>query len=485
MLFDSVAEERKDFLSVCLSMARADLHFVHDSMLPIAKHARVTDPESSADSTDHSLSTLRKDLGIGRSQSVRNDSHPTSRPTVNPSDSKDSLPSSSVSAFPPVEPRRRISLQSRRANTDPLFHEQPWTNSSSRRSIERYVSDPPLGNNGHSLRKAKSTRSKVHVKPLLKRLSRDASRPNSLDLSRSSLEYEGIGIFTNFDREAQQQSERHGNNLGRTTMSGLPHRSISGASQFSTGGFSGVTNRISQRSCPPPQAPSAYASLGQSYQASSADSDDSGDGGRPSVDGQTATFPRSDRFRRVQRRLSLQTHGNSFTGSPGISPANVTGRHSFGYSRDNNGNSLDSPSQNSRSSLDFVFRPKQRASTDPVSRAATVKAAREAFEEKEAAKTRKFERQQMKAEEKQMRRIEKQQVHGTPIGNQNKGRTFDDAAPENDVPEKLSSSEPNVPPHPQPESPSWRSQSKNSWMLFVTWLQTRVFKLRRKLRRIH
>jgi hypothetical protein len=174
----------------------------------------------------------------------------------------------------------------------------------------------------------------------------------------------------------------------------------------------------------------------------------------------------------------LQIEGDSFAqGNPNLSQTNVASRPSFGYSRDN-GSTLDTASPISRSSLDFVFRSRTRTSTDPVSRAATIQAARQAFEEKEAAKTRRLEEQQTKAEEKQTwRRVKRKQSEGP-------------ASPVVQSREKLSeksaqSKEPKRPEvRDQHSSTSWKSQSKSTWVLFMTWLRTRVFKIRRKLRKL-
>ncbi|KAI9923450.1 hypothetical protein MW887_009311 [Aspergillus wentii] len=235
------------------------------------------------------------------------------------------------------------------------------------------------------------------------------------------------------------------------------------------------------------QAPRSYTPpLGQSYQTSIIESDDSGNGdlaeGETPVQSISGTYQPFVRAPSGQKpRLSLQTHDNSFTKLPGISQTNVTGRSSFGYSRDN-GSNIDPTSPMSRSSLDFVFRSKTRNSMDPISRAATVQAARQAFEEKEAAKTQKLEKQQFKAEEKQMRRKEKHYHWRSSLK--------DDEMPE-PVSEKEFSERsytPELPRHSPatsqpsgPQSGSWKSQPKNTWMLFITWLRTRVFKLRRKL----
>jgi hypothetical protein len=162
---------------------------------------------------------------------------------------------------------------------------------------------------------------------------------------------------------------------------------------------------------------------------------------------------------------------------PGISQTNVTGRPSFGYSRDN-GSIVDTASPISRPSLDHVFRSRTRTSTDPVSRAATIQAARQAFEEKEAAKARRLEKQQIKADERQTRRLVKRnspEAQGSPATqsreeiSEKKGNNKDNQWA------KAYSDEPSV---------SWKSQSKSNWVLFMTWLRTRVFKFRRRIRKM-
>ncbi|RDW61279.1 uncharacterized protein DSM5745_10777 [Aspergillus mulundensis] len=260
---------------------------------------------------------------------------------------------------------------------------------------------------------------KVQIKPLLKRVSQDGSLSTSIDLSRSSFEQEGLGIYTNYERDSVQ-SDLYTNFPTRRKLSDLNRRSTSGTSQLSTASSSSMgrpayTYRRTPRAYTPP-----LLTHGQNYfdvQAAEAD-------GQP--------------------RLSLHLPDTTFT--PGGSQTNVTGRASFGYSRDS------AVETTSRSSLDFVFRSRTRTSMDPVSRAATIQAARQAFEEKEAAKNRKFEEQRMKAEEKQIKRE-------TPKEEPPKSET-----------------------QPPPNSENWKSQSKSTWMLFLTWLRTRIFKFRRRVR---
>lgn len=254
------------------------------------------------------------------------------------------------------------------------------------------------------------------------------------------------------------------------------HRSTSGISQESTNSSPSMSKPVSQYVHPMRQVPDAHTSMGQSYQTSPLESDDS----ENSFEGGSENQPSPGTFQPSVRaqppRLSLQIHDGSFTPLPGISQTNVAGRSSFGYARDN-GSTLDTPSPISRPSLDFVFRSKSRTSVDPVSRAATVQAARQAFEEKEEAKSRKFEQQQMKEEEKQTRRKEKQHWR-TSIRDDDE---IHSSTPE-EIYEKPATSHKTTASQPQPTSTSWESRSKNTWMLFITWLRTRVFKLRRRIR---
>lgn len=246
----------------------------------------------------------------------------------------------------------------------------------------------------------------------------------------------------------------------------------------------GPSNSTPQHIQRPTQAPRAYTSISQSQFGDTDDSEDSDPAeSEPVVPRRSNTFHSSTRTQAP--RLSLQINDGTSVPLHGISQTTATGRSSFGYARDN-GSALDTPSPTpmSRSSLDFVFRSKPRTSVDPMSRAATVQAARQAFEEKEEAKTRKFEQQQMKAEEKQTRRKEKHNWRTSMRDEELRSSTPEILAEKPSVKDKPDPS--TVPPEPaQPATfKTWKSRSKNTWMLFIIWLRTRVFKLRRKVRNV-
>lgn len=303
-------------------------------------------------------------------------------------------------------------------------------------------------------RKSKSINPKVHIKPILRKMSRDEAPSTSIDLSRSSTEQEGLGIYMNVDRD-------HGGSLTgvRCTRASsvLHNRSISGNSQFSHGSGSSGGKPGSDYVHPMRQVPRKYAqSLGQG----SAHGSELDEG----IEHESAGLQTSYVPSPARPQLSLQT----FDDSPPRSQINLASPQSFGYSRD-----LDNTaSPSSRNSLDFVFRSRTRTSTDPISRAATVQAARQAFEEKEAAKNRRLEKQQIKAEERGSRRRLTRHFSEGPTSPVLQSRE--------DISEKPQGSTVHA---NEGHSASWKSQSKSTWMLFLTWLRTRIFKLKRKIRK--
>ncbi|KAL2828115.1 hypothetical protein BJY01DRAFT_228680 [Aspergillus pseudoustus] len=316
----------------------------------------------------------------------------------------------------------------------------------------------------------------VQIKPLLRRVSQNGSPSTSIDLSRSSFEHSsGLGIYTSHERDSVQ-NDLYTNFPARRKLSDFHRRSTSGTSQLSTASSSSLGKpgsqyvhpmRLAPREYTPPLA--AHSCQNSYFEHDTPESVDVLNHSTTEINdqaGRASSGPRP--------RLSLHIQDNSFTRLPGASQTNITGRSSFGYSRDN-GSTLDTTtSPTSRSSLDFVFRSRTRTSIDPVSRAATVQAARQAFEEKEAAKTRKFEQQRIKAEERQLKKNVKEHA----------------SLRQGDAPLRQANIQETIPrtsraPHHSGSSPNWKSQSKSTWMLFLTWLRTRVFKVRRRVKLSH
>ncbi|KAJ9194238.1 hypothetical protein DTO164E3_5637 [Paecilomyces variotii] len=333
----------------------------------------------------------------------------------------------------------------------------------------------------------------------------DDGHPPPIEIPRSVAMPEGLGIRTDVQQDTEDGDSITSIPIRRST-SGFHHRSVSGASQFSST-TSSTTRSASQHVHPMRKTPSCYTPpLGQSFQNYNGESEPSADTDESSSD---TIFPRHSSLDLI--RESVTSTGTSFhrpkltrdSSLPRFSESSQTtfiGRRSFGHNRDSTG-ALEPISPISRSSLDFGFR-KTRTSTDPdpISRAATVQAARQAFEEKEAAKNRKYEKQQLKAQEKEQRRKQKQlwqRYRDVDVDN-----LEDATGPEEPVSEKTSEDEgpasnaslrdpsgeqgrPGMAASLTGKSRShpWKTKTRNTWVLFLTWLRTRVFKVTRKLRR--
>ncbi|OJJ43331.1 hypothetical protein ASPZODRAFT_74549 [Penicilliopsis zonata CBS 506.65] len=408
------------------------------------------------------------------------------RSDLNLVNSKDTLYSVSSSRTPPSQSSHQLSSSLSKNPQPQVLHEQSWVS-----DPDQLTKPPSQDTISDSLdtfpNKVKGHKSKKHINPLLRQVSGDESRSTSIDLSRSSFEQEGLGIFMNTAKDGWQ-TDSYSSLTARRTVSGFHNRSTSATSQFSGTSSSSVGKPGSQYVHPMRQTPRSYTPpLNQSCQTSITETNNP-ELENPSSHCEQAPdntdLKRPPPFARTPSgqapRLSLQLNDGSYSRLPGIgiSQPSITGRTSFGYSRDNS-SVLDTTSPTSRSSLDFIFRSKTRTNTDTLSRAATVQAARQAFEEKEAAKTRKFEEQQIKAEEKENRRKKKQSLRNSTNSDQYQS-TF---AAEKVSQESTGLPEPtrpsSSPQHQRHRSGSWKSQSKSTWMLFMTWLRTRVFKLRR------
>ncbi|PKY00666.1 hypothetical protein P168DRAFT_71257 [Aspergillus campestris IBT 28561] len=305
--------------------------------------------------------------------------------------------------------------------------------------------------------------------------SQNRSQSYAADRSSLSLRRDGLGIYTTPAERNRNNPLPHG--AIEKSSPGFHHRSTSGTSQISAASHASANTPASRYAQPIGQSPVTSNPIHGRSASESDDVDKRNRGGETSFHPGTDALSPSTRATPGQRpRLSLQTYDGSFTKLPGTSQTNVATRRSFGYSREP-ASTLDTASPASRTSLDFVFRSKTRTSTDPISRAATVQAARQAFEEKEAAKTRKLEAQQIKAEEKHLRRMEKQYWR-TPLKDDDIGEPTPEK--ENLEPHPTLETRP-LPSQHEPNSGNCKSP-RDMWMHFLTWLRTKLFKLQRRMK---
>ncbi|KAI9817648.1 MAG: hypothetical protein M1832_004652, partial [Thelocarpon impressellum] len=249
---------------------------------------------------------------------------------------------------------------------------------------------------------ASSSRTKTKIKPLLRKLTTPEDS-NSLDLSRSAADNDGLGIYA-ADADALPFA---------SPSAGASHiRSASGASQFST---TTTASGGRQYVHPMRQTPRPYTPpIAQSYQSSALGSDLSADGAGPGSD-------EEERLRRILRDAShrgprprsppsrpprIQTDLSSAGLLDGSrSQTSLAGTPPSARARADALSPADTASRTSRGSMEGRYGKRSRTISDPVAvRAAEVRAARQAFNDREAAKARKAELDELRAREREARR---------------------------------------------------------------------------------
>ncbi|KAL9628566.1 MAG: hypothetical protein Q9164_007222 [Protoblastenia rupestris] len=245
----------------------------------------------------------------------------------------------------------------------------------------------------------KATKSRAKIRPLLRKFS--SQEQVTIDLSRSAAENEGLGIYANSESAAPIRS------FSGTHRRGYHHRTTSGTSEISTNTTSsnryGVQYVHPMRQTPRPYTPPIAGSYKTSFESEipvTSLSDDTAP---------TPYAPLPPTHRNISSPPHIRT-GSSFTNS---SQTNLPGTpSSLRFPTDITTPEMMISSTTARSSLDSAFRKRSRsntAQTDPAQQAATVQQLRKQFQEKEAAKERKYQEAEMKAAEKEQRRRERKE----------------------------------------------------------------------------
>lgn len=349
------------------------------------------------------------------------------------------------------------------------------------------------------------SKTKAKIKPLLRKLT--TQEQNSLDLSRTAAENEGLGIYTSSDLGGSRPSgDTPFTVAGR---SAYHNRTTSGASEYSNTTTSshhlpGAPYVHPMRQTPRPYTPP----LTHSYQNSVVDSEYSGE-----VTG--FTLEEENHLRQIVRDASyrpvavtkpqpslppLHIHTGSSTLLAGSSQSNLAGTPSSSVRRPraDTMSPVDTMSPISRSSIEMAFRLRSRADTDPVARAASIQAARQAFSEKEAAKAAKAQKGELRALERENRKREKREEiqrrkaqakegSGLKISASNEKQTTVQSTLYRDVPpaSNLANAAASMGGHGRVRrsntNPSVGSTAKSRWVQFLTWLRTKIFKLGKKV----
>ena len=346
------------------------------------------------------------------------------------------------------------------------------------------------------------SKTKTKIKPFLRRLT--SHDGNSLDLGRSATEYDGLGIYGSDGRTGSRSAAADVYFVpgGRRGVS--HHRSTSATSQFSitTTGSVGRQYVHPMRQTPRPFTPP----ISQSYTTSLLGSEVSGEG-------TDALVNEEERLRQIIRDASQQRGPMYESAHPPSSPLHVdTGTSVTRLMADSQTNLSATPtsyrprtdtispagttSPTSRSSFDMNFKLRRRDSPDPASRAASIRAMRQAFSEREAAKAEKAEREEFRKVQRKEKREERQRRHSEARSMRSqKSTTFNEKhgglqgmAYSNVPPPTSEWDHGNHPdggsfPRRRTNASSANGSAKSSWVGFVVWLRTRLLKLRRMMSR--
>lgn len=391
----------------------------------------------------------------------------------------------SPSSLSPVSDSQPFAFN--RSETPKVTYEEPWNEPA--RPMPSATAPHPL-----------------KIKPYLRKLS--SKDNNSIDLSRPAAENEGLaGLgITEYSRSVSDVHFTGMNSRGRH------NRSTSNTSQFST---SSSLQRPTAPYLPPirqtprPYTPPISKSSPSSVLGSENEVDD---------------IMTDEEFRLRQTSYDPARRSGSISSVPGVAPAlriHTTGSSTrLGGSYSQSTVSLTSPVAGSRSrgdtlqSVNTTTSPSSRTSfdktfgfirggrdspVDAASRAASIRAARQAFNEKEEAKEQKRavheirkqykeqERQQRKSEtherkdHKRSRSVSDTNVTSTPrpsIG----GRQYSDHrhAHTRTLPAYVTTISDEKRIGAQPQVTKSRA-AKGRWLRFVTWFKTRILRMSRKM----
>lgn len=356
-----------------------------------------------------------------------------------------------------------------------------------------------------------SNKSAPKIKPYLRKLSTKDS--NSLDLSRPAAENETLANINL--SEVYMANYRSASEVPFTPVGGSRHRhrrSTSNTSQFSTSSSQRPTQPFKH---PMRQNPRPYTPpVGQSYPNSVTENEADDILSEDEFHYRQHIFDPSRRSGSVSSAtapvLSLHT-STSFTKLGGQSQTNlsVSPAGANGTATRQRGDTLRSfdtavaTSPSSTASFDKVksflsFNADRDSPVDPATRAREIQAARAAYREREEAKERKAEKEALKAADRESRRQirqeertrRKSECHSRSVSRNVSneklprpsvgGRQYSDYAQTHDLsmPARVETGF-----HRTEATPavSKTKAARSTWLTFVTWFRTRIFRLGKKM----
>ncbi|KAF1988541.1 hypothetical protein K402DRAFT_25824 [Aulographum hederae CBS 113979] len=343
----------------------------------------------------------------------------------------------------------------------------------------------------------------LKIKPYLRKLSTKESGSNiGIDLSRPAAENEKIAGLGIYDTTSGARS------ASDVTFARTKHnRSTSNTSQFSTASsMQRMPYAHPMRQTPRPYTPP----MPKSYTTSVI--------GRESED--VDNIMSDDEFRLRQQLFDASRRSDSISSMPAAPPplhlntansytrlaptASQTSLHSSSRPRGDTLRSIETLSPSSRTSMDKAFnfvRSRDEPPVDPADRAASIRAARQAYREREEAKDRKAEKELMKQQEKdhakKSREEERQRRKSSVDENRRqRSRTISNEKVQGvggrEYAHHTNTHTRALPIHRPTLSPSRRAALYNDtdsnhqglkkrWLAFVAWFKTRVIRISRKM----
>lgn len=344
------------------------------------------------------------------------------------------------------------------------------------------------------------SKTKEKIKPLLRKMS--SYDQNRVDLSKSTAEHEGLGIFTSSTAGDDRDFSANTGHLGR----GYHSRNVSGHSHMSTATNSSHHGYGSHYVHPMRQTPKAYTPPIATSFANSVDSGSSS--GTPVVGPNDhihsdqsphhintnptpyAPLPSS---RRVRPPLHIRTVSGSRLTNSSQTNLPIT-PSSLRQKADNSETPIAMAS--TRTSFDSMFRKRSRANTneDPVVRAAQVAVLRKEFDERERAKdeirreqearkAQKEAKRQQKRDESEQRKSESRARKSNAMSEKSAIRAFQ--AQQENMSRQTTSGE-GIDRRPQTRGSTKTAgragkEVMNKWQLFVFWFKTLLLKMKRAL----
>lgn len=343
-----------------------------------------------------------------------------------------------------------------------------------------------------------ASKTKVKIKPLLRKFS--SQDQNTIDLSKSAAENEGLRLYTS---SAVGDSRKTSSDVG---YAGYHYRTTSEASHVSAATISSHHRYGAQYVHPMRQTPRPYTPPLAGSFANSLESGVSSTGGPAAVPNDLIHPDQPNQHRnptfyaplpsprRIRPPLHVRT--GSASGIASASQTNLPGTPSS--LRRQAGTSETPVAMSTRTSFDSMFRKRSRANTneDPVVRAAQVAILRKEFDERERAKDEQRREQEARKAQKEAKRQQKRDdSQQRKSESQARKRAQSNAASEKSAIRAYQA-------HQDPTSrqttgggtgqrPQTRGSTKtaggagkavtNKWQVFVFWFKTMMLKMKRKM----